>query len=114
MKTSGMTSRYSKLRSNRESNRMRGLHLPSIRSDEAMPIAKIIRWNLALIFVVGLYGLATDEPYWRDNGHGPWLYDYLFWLGLVLNEPSAFAADYLSRFSSGRHGSPVCHSICPV
>lgn len=65
-----------------------------------MPSTKIIRWNLALIVVVGLYGMVTDEPYWRDNGHGPWLYDYLFWLGLVLNGPSGFAADYLSRLSS--------------
>jgi hypothetical protein len=65
-----------------------------------MPITKIIRWNLALIVVVGLYGMVTDEPYWRDNGHGPWLYDYLFWFGLVLNGPSGFAADYLSRLSS--------------
>ena len=65
-----------------------------------MPIAKIIRWNLALIVLVGLYGMFTDEPYWRENGHGPWLYDYLFWLGLVLNGPSGFAADYLSQLSS--------------
>ena len=36
-----------------------------------MPITKIVRWNLALIVVVGLYGMVTDEPYWRDNGHGP-------------------------------------------
>lgn len=37
-----------------------------------MPIAKVIRWNLALIVVAGLYGMVTNEPYWRDNGHGPW------------------------------------------
>jgi hypothetical protein len=65
-----------------------------------MTIAKIIRWNLALIVVVGLYGMFTGEPHWRENGHGPWLYDYLFWLGLVLNGPSGFAADYLSQLSS--------------
>ena len=65
-----------------------------------MPIARIIRWNVALIVAGGFYGLATNEPYWRDTGHGPWLYDYLFWLGLVLNGPSGFAADYLSRLSS--------------
>jgi hypothetical protein len=59
-------------------------------------IGRIIRWNLGLIIAVGLYGFFTDEPYWRDTGHGPWLYDYLFWLGLVFNGPSGFAADYLS------------------
>jgi hypothetical protein len=59
-------------------------------------LGRIIRWNLALIIVVGWYGLMTDEPYWRETGHGPWLYDYLFWLGLVFNGPSGFAADYLS------------------
>src|SRR5215472_12169938 len=61
-----------------------------------MPIAKIIRLNLALIVVVGLYGLVTDEPYWRADGHGPSLYDYLFWFALVLNGPSGIAADYMS------------------
>ena len=61
-----------------------------------MPITKIIRLNIALIVVIGLYGLAADEPYWRDVGHGPWLYDYLLWVALVLNGPSGFAADYLS------------------
>jgi len=61
-----------------------------------MPIAKIIRLNLALIVVVGLYGLVTDEPYWRAVGHGPSLYDYLFWFALVLNGPSGIAADYMS------------------
>jgi hypothetical protein len=65
-----------------------------------MPIAKIARWNLVLIVVVGLYGMVTGEPYWRDNGHGARLYDYLFWLGLGLNGPSGFASDYLSRLSS--------------
>ena len=36
-----------------------------------MLIAKFIRVNLALIVVVGFYGMVTDEPYWRDVGHGP-------------------------------------------
>src|SRR4030088_970232 len=58
-------------------------------------IDRSIRWNLGLIIAVGLYGFFTDEPYWRDTGHGPWLYDYLFWLVLVFNGPSGFAADYL-------------------
>jgi hypothetical protein len=65
-----------------------------------MPIARIIRWNVALIVAVGFYGLATNEPYWRDTGHGPWLYDYLFWFGLALDGPSGFAADYLSQLNS--------------
>jgi hypothetical protein len=64
-----------------------------------MPIAKITRWNLALIVLVGLYGFVADEPYWKAVGHGPWLYDYLFWFALVLNGPSGFAADYLSALS---------------
>jgi hypothetical protein len=67
-----------------------------------MPIARIIRWNVALIVAVGFYGLATNEPYWRDTGHGPWLYDYLFWFGLALDGPSGFAADYLSQLNSTR------------
>ncbi len=61
-----------------------------------MLITKIIRCNLALLVVVGIYGLASDEPYWRDVGHGPSLYDYVFWLALVMNGPSGLAADYLS------------------
>jgi len=65
-----------------------------------MPIAKIIRWNLALIVVVGFYGLITDEPYWRSVGHGPGIYDYLFWFALALNGPSGLAADYLSWFGA--------------
>jgi hypothetical protein len=46
---------------------------------EAMPIAKVIRWNLALIVVVGLYGLITDEPYWRSVGHGPVWVEWAIW-----------------------------------
>jgi hypothetical protein len=65
-----------------------------------MVIAKIIRCNLALVLLVGLYGILTDEPYWRDVGHGPCLYDYLFWSALAFNGPSGFAADYLSEFGS--------------
>lgn len=65
-----------------------------------MTIRKIIRLNLWLVIAIGLYGFVTDEPYWRDNGHDPWLYDYFFWFALVLNGPSGFAADYLSWFTS--------------
>jgi hypothetical protein len=61
-----------------------------------MPHKKIIRWNLVLIIAIGLYGFFTDEPYWRDVGHGPWLYDYFFWFALAFNGPSGFLADYLS------------------
>ena len=64
-----------------------------------MQTNKIIRWNLGLIVVIGLYGIVTDEPYWRDNGHGPWLYDYFFWFALALNGPSGVLADYLSWFT---------------
>lgn len=66
----------------------------------SMLIAKFIRVNLALIVVVGFYGMVTDEPYWRDVGHGPWLYDYLFWFALILNGPSGFTAEYLSWLGS--------------
>lgn len=62
----------------------------------SIPIGKIVRLNALLILAIGLYGLATDEPYWRANGHGPYLYDYLFWCALALNGPSGFAADYLA------------------
>lgn len=61
-----------------------------------MAIHKIIRLNLGFIIALGIYGFVTDEPYWRDVGHAPWLYDYLFWFGLFLNGPSGFAAEYLS------------------
>ena len=63
-----------------------------------MPINQVIRWNMTLIVAVGAYGFITNEPYWRDTGHGPWLYDYLFWFGLFLNGPSGLIADYLAWF----------------
>ena len=63
-------------------------------------IRKIIRLNLAIVIAIGLYGFVTDEPYWRANGHAPWLYDYFFWFALFLNGPSGFAADYLSWFTT--------------
>jgi hypothetical protein len=56
---------------------------------------KIVLLNVAVVFGIGLYGLLTDEPYWRDNGHGPWLYDYLLWTGLALNGPGGFVVDQL-------------------
>jgi hypothetical protein len=59
-------------------------------------LGKIIYWNAVLVLAGGMYGILTDEPYWRANGHGPNLYDYLFWIGLALNGPSGFAADYIS------------------
>jgi len=62
----------------------------------SMSIHKIAQLNALLVLSIGVYGLLTDEPYWRSNGHGPWLYDYLFWWGLALNGPSGFAADYAS------------------
>ena len=59
-------------------------------------LGTIVRINLLLVLSIGLYGFFTDEPYWREVGHRPWLYDYLFWIGLGLNGPSGFAAEYLS------------------
>jgi hypothetical protein len=57
---------------------------------------KIVLLNVAVVFGIGLYGFLTDEPYWRDNGHGPWLYDYLLWTGLALNGPAGFVVDQLT------------------
>jgi hypothetical protein len=62
-----------------------------------MSIRKIIRLNALLVLSIGIYGILTDEPYWRAVGHDPGLYDYFFWFGLVLNGPSGFAADYAAR-----------------
>lgn len=61
-----------------------------------MTLRRMIKLNLLLVFLVGLYGLATDEPYWREVGHGPWVYDYLFWVALALNGPSGFLAHWSS------------------
>jgi hypothetical protein len=61
-----------------------------------MRVAKIIRWNLGLVIAICLYGILTDEPYWRDVGHDPYLYDYFFWFALVFNEPSSVLAGYFS------------------
>lgn len=62
-----------------------------------MTLQRIIKVNAVIVFLVGFYGLATDEPYWREVGHGPWTYDYLFWIALALNGPSGFLADWSSR-----------------
>jgi hypothetical protein len=61
-----------------------------------MSVHKIAQLNALLVLGIGAYGFLTDEPYWRSNGHGPWLYDYLFWCALALNGPSGFAADCAS------------------
>jgi len=63
-----------------------------------MSIRRIIWLNALLVLGIGIYGVVTDEPYWRSVGHGPWLYDYLFWCALALNGPSGFAADYAAWF----------------
>ena len=61
-----------------------------------MSVHKIAQLNALLVLGIGAYAFLTDEPYWRSNGHGPWLYDYLFWCALALNGPSGFAADCAS------------------
>jgi hypothetical protein len=61
-----------------------------------MTLRRIIKLNALLVTLVGVYGLVTDEPYWREVGHGPWTYDYLFWIALVLNGPSGYLADWSS------------------
>jgi len=79
-----------------------------------MLIAKFIRVNLALIVVVGFYGTVIDEPYWRDVGHGPWLYDYLFWFALILNGPVGVycRVSLVAWFKQRRQ--PVRNSVCLV
>ncbi len=62
-----------------------------------MSLPRLIALNLALVIAAGLFGLATDEPYWHSVGHDPWAYDYVFWFALALNGPSGFLADWLSR-----------------
>ncbi len=59
-----------------------------------MTVRLINKFNICLVTIVGIYGLGTDEPYWREVGHGPWTYDYLFWLALAFNGPSGFLADW--------------------
>jgi hypothetical protein len=59
-----------------------------------MSIRKIISLNCLLILSVCVFGVLTDEPYWREVGHSPSLYDYFFWSALALNGPSGVVADY--------------------
>lgn len=68
----------------------------SILSFASMSVRRLIALNLALVAAVFVFGLATDEPYWRALGHGPWAYDYLFWVAMALNGPSGFLADRIS------------------
>lgn len=61
-----------------------------------MRMRTLHRINLGLILCVGLYGLLTDEPYWRSLGHGTNVYDVLFWAALIPNGPAGFLADWLA------------------
>jgi hypothetical protein len=61
-----------------------------------MSLRRLVGLNAALVISVCMLGLLTDEPYWRSVGHGPWMYDYLFWCALALNGPSGLLADWLS------------------
>ncbi|WP_394834992.1 hypothetical protein LVJ94_51680 [Pendulispora rubella] len=67
-----------------------------------MRLRLLIQINVAYVLAVGIYGIVIDEPYWRDVGHGPEVYDGLFWLGLLLNGPSGLLADWLSWLFVGR------------
>jgi hypothetical protein len=69
----------------------------SVMPQGPMLIRRIISLNALLIVGVGIFGVLTDEPYWRAVGHTPSLYDYLFWLALALNGPSGLAADLGAR-----------------
>ena len=68
---------------------------------------RIIQLNALFVLGLGIYGVVTDEQYWRAVGHDPYLYDYLFWFGLALNGPSGLAADYLSWLIIGNVESPI-------
>lgn len=63
-----------------------------------MSFHRFIWLNLALIVGAGLFGLFTDEPYWRAVGHGPRAYDYLLWFALAINGPSGLLADLASFY----------------
>jgi hypothetical protein len=63
--------------------------------------SNIVRYNRFAICGLAIYGLATDEPYWRQNGHGPNLFDYCFWTLLALNGPSGLIADFGPRYLPG-------------
>jgi hypothetical protein len=43
-----------------------------------MPIRNIVQLNGLLVVGIFMYGIGTDEPYFRAVGHTPWLFDYLF------------------------------------
>ena len=62
-----------------------------------MSIRNIVRLNSLLVAGIFIYGIGTDEPYFRAVGHTPCLFDYLFWFALVVNGPSGFIADYVSH-----------------
>jgi 4-hydroxybenzoate polyprenyltransferase len=57
--------------------------------------------NFILVLAIAIYGLFADEPSWREDGHSPWLYDYLYWLAVALNGPSGFIPDYARRVITG-------------
>ena len=61
-----------------------------------MRMSTLQRINIGLILCVGLYGLLTDEPYWRSMGHSTNVYDVLFWAALIPNGPAGFLADWLA------------------
>jgi hypothetical protein len=66
-----------------------------------MQLRKLIFLNIAFVLALFLYGLATDEPYWRDNGHGPWLYDYFLWALFLANGLAGACADPIAFLLGG-------------
>lgn len=63
-----------------------------------MSYRAIVSFSAALILAVCLYGYLTDEPYWREIGHSPDLYDFLLWAALVMNGPAGFIANRIAEF----------------
>jgi hypothetical protein len=80
---------------------------------ERMPITlRLVVFSAALVIGVGMFGVLTDEPYWRAVGHGPWMYDYLFWFALALNGPSGLLADWLSFAMRVEHNLQFAVQYC--
>lgn len=61
-----------------------------------MSLRFVITLNCALVLAVGLFGLFSDQPYWRAVGTAPWLYDYANWLVLLCNGLSGFLSAFLT------------------
>lgn len=64
----------------------------------SVTLRRIIKGNMVLVLVVGLFGLITDQDLTQAMGARPWLYDYLYWGVLLLNGTSHYVGLYLESF----------------